>query len=327
MTAVLARMDPVEERTEWLRWRRGGIGGSDIAGLLNMSRFSTPMSIYLDKAGLLDDTDHTSEVMMWGHLLETVIAREFAHRAQKHIIGEQIIVVNSARPWERATIDALVGDTETTNLDQATGDAEIKNSGDFGWDDIPDEYMAQVTWQLGIAEIEQGYLAVLHAGRRLVVYPVPFDPAAFAVLSREAERFWHEHVLAENPPPADGDDATTDALKNAYRTRAVDKPIKLDADTTTLAVEWLARKEGVKTAKTELARVENTLRAALGEHTVGTYDDEELVTWRPQATAAAFDLEGLQRDHPLIAANYQGPKGTARVLRATKTLKQKASTL
>lgn len=325
MTHVFARMDPLEERAEWLRWRRGGIGGSDIAALLGMSRFASPMSVYLDKLGMLAD-DEGSEQMRWGRLLEQPIAAEYAARTERVIIGEQVIVTNPDRPWERATIDVLAGERATTNLDQATVDVEIKNSADFSWDAIPDEYAVQCQWQMGIAELDRGDLVVLHGGRRLVIYPVEFSPAVFASLRSVAERFWHDRVLAENPPPVDGADATTDALKDAYRTLADGSTVELGDETfVRLAVEWLQRKSDVADAATSLARIENELRVLLAEHTLGTANGVELVTWKPQNTAARFDREGLQRDRPLIAAKYTGEPGTARVLRATKALKELAA--
>lgn len=34
-----------DERSEWLDWRRGGIGASDVAALCGMSPWASPMSV------------------------------------------------------------------------------------------------------------------------------------------------------------------------------------------------------------------------------------------------------------------------------------------
>lgn len=38
-------------REAWLDRRRAGIGGSDVAALLGLSRWKTPLDVFLDKAG------------------------------------------------------------------------------------------------------------------------------------------------------------------------------------------------------------------------------------------------------------------------------------
>ena len=326
VSAVLTRLDPLEERKTWLAWRRHGIGGSDIAGLAGLSRFATPTSIYLDKTGqLTDDDDNAAEHLLWGRLLEHPIGREFSFRTQLHLIGEQIAASNPAHTWERCTLDALLGESPTTNLDHALGVLEIKNVAAYGWDDVPDEYACQVLWQLAITELDVGYLAVLHGGRRLGVYTIERDERAIAALRTMAYEFWHYNVLAGVPPAVDGHRATTDALKDAYRELAVaDTAVELDEDA--LALRWLAAKAHAKASKAQLDAIENELRTRLGTATALTHNGDELVTWKPQNTRASFDLEGLERDYPVIAAKYRGEKGTTRVLRATKALNERHNT-
>ena len=36
-------------REEWLEWRRGGLGGSDVAGVLGVSPWATPFSVWWSK--------------------------------------------------------------------------------------------------------------------------------------------------------------------------------------------------------------------------------------------------------------------------------------
>jgi len=323
MSVAYSRFDPLFERDLWLQSRREGIGASDVSGLLNMSRWSSPMSIYLDKVGLLDADDET-EAMQWGLLLEQAIALGFERRTGLHVIEPQIVATNSDRPWERCTLDGLVVESETSDLDAAIGVLEIKNTSDFSWDEIPDEYAIQVQWQLGITGHQFGWIAALHGGRRLGIYDVTFDPRIFATLRRVAGDFWHDHVLAKNPPAVDGESATTDALKDAYRSLADGTTVDLDDLGEAVLVLWLEQKAAVKREQETLARVENQVRDLLREHTFGAHDGVELVTWKPQATAAKFDREGLERDHPDIAAQYRGEPGTTRVLRPTKALKTKA---
>ena len=45
--------------TEWHDWRRQGVGGSDIPGLIGLSRYASPTSLYYEKLGLLEPSDET----------------------------------------------------------------------------------------------------------------------------------------------------------------------------------------------------------------------------------------------------------------------------
>ena len=42
------------ERLEWLKTRQTGIGGSDVAAILGLSKWKTPLDIYLAKTGEVD---------------------------------------------------------------------------------------------------------------------------------------------------------------------------------------------------------------------------------------------------------------------------------
>jgi len=64
---------------DWLRLRKTGIGGSDASIIMGINPWSTPMKLYNDK---ISDTVNTyqTESMYFGHILEEVVAQEFAKR-------------------------------------------------------------------------------------------------------------------------------------------------------------------------------------------------------------------------------------------------------
>ena len=49
---ILAKTD-VLSRSEWLGIRRKGIGGSDAAKVLGLSKWAGPLTVFLDKTGQL----------------------------------------------------------------------------------------------------------------------------------------------------------------------------------------------------------------------------------------------------------------------------------
>lgn len=45
------------ERLEWLKTRQTGIGGSDVAAILGLNRYRTPLDVYNDKTATDDPQD------------------------------------------------------------------------------------------------------------------------------------------------------------------------------------------------------------------------------------------------------------------------------
>ena len=317
---------PLTDRADWLAWHREGIGGSDVAAICGLSRFSgaTPMAVYLDKTGLVDDGE-PSEAMRWGSLLEATIVQEFEHRTGLHVDGEQWRAVDPDRPWRRATIDGLVYPhphvtDETDPTDSTLGLLEVKTTGDRQWDDgIPDAYQLQCQWAMGILGLERAWLAVLHRGQRLDIHQLDADPAVYATLGRIIDSWWSTHIEGGVAP--DVYDVDLDTVRDAWRTR-VDDNLRLDAtaELVDLAERWQHSRTVAAAAQGHADELEARLRVQLGEAVAITADGIDVVTLKAQRTAARIDEKALRAAHPDLAAEFTRPAGTTRVLRATKHL-------
>ena len=72
---------PVPEKHEdWLEIRKKGIGGSDVAGILGVSHWASPLTVYLDKVGETQKKE-TSEKMEIGTELEPYLREKFIKKA------------------------------------------------------------------------------------------------------------------------------------------------------------------------------------------------------------------------------------------------------
>ena len=54
-----------EQRAAWLKGRRTGIGGSDVAAVLGLNPWKTPLDVWNDKLGISEDKE-MSEPAYWG---------------------------------------------------------------------------------------------------------------------------------------------------------------------------------------------------------------------------------------------------------------------
>lgn len=309
----------IDDRDAWLDWRRQGIGGSDVAAICGLSKFAgaTALGVYLDKTGLVDPQGET-EAMRWGNLLEEPIVAEFEHRTGLRVAHRQDRAVDPEHPWRRATIDGLV--FERPHDVAELGLLEVKTTGDRDWDDLPDGYALQCQWAMGILGLERAWLAVLFRGQRLEVHELDFDPAVYAALGRIVDAFWHDRVLAGSPPPPDARDL--DAVRDAWRTR-VDTGRRIEAtpELLELASDWLDAVAFAKATEARADELEARLRIELGDAVALAADGVDLLTLKPQNTAARIDEKALRGRLPRTAARFTRPAGTTRVLRATKTLK------
>lgn len=303
-------------RSEWLQWRRGGIGASDIAAILGISPWNSPWSLWADKCGLVVD-DHETDEMIAGRWLELAVGPWFADVTGLTVAGEQAMITHGLYAWARATLDGLVfeGGAEDLNFGAALGGLEIKTTQPGRrWDVIPEHYQAQGQWQMFCANMERVWFAVLH-GRRLEVYELERDQADIDLMAERAEAWWQRHVIDGEAPPVDGSDATLRALAALYP----DHEPGLAADITDVAAA-VADLEAARAAKKAAEAAEKAAKAvlwhALGDAEVGEVGGRPAVTLRTQERRG-IDLDALRLSHPRAIRRFTTTT-TTRVLRVAK---------
>ena len=89
-------------REEWLMRRRKTIGGSDAAGIVGLSRWASPFSVWADKTGRAAEKEDT-EAMRQGRDLEDYVARRWIQPINADVKREMCMNVclpNMAIPVE-----------------------------------------------------------------------------------------------------------------------------------------------------------------------------------------------------------------------------------
>ncbi|HHW14817.1 MAG TPA: YqaJ viral recombinase family protein, partial [Firmicutes bacterium] len=135
-------------REAWLAERRRGIGGSDAAAIAGLSKWRSPMAVWLEKTGQVEP-EEPGEAALWGTKLEDVVARHFAEATGFKVQRCNAILQHPERPWMLANIDRYV-------LDPARGRGllEVKTTNawnhDASEDKAPDHYLIQVHHYLAV---------------------------------------------------------------------------------------------------------------------------------------------------------------------------------
>jgi len=201
---ALARTDAIS-RAEWLALRRKGIGGSDAAKVLGLSRWGGPLTVYLDKTGILPPDDgEPSEAAYWGTALEDVVAREFARRTGLRVRRRNALCCHPDHPRMIANVDReIVG----ANKGLECKTVSAYKADEWRGDEVPDAYYLQCQHYMAVMGWESCFIAALIGGQRFVAKEIPRNDEEIRALIEAEMRFWAEHVEAGVPPlPGLGDD-------------------------------------------------------------------------------------------------------------------------
>ncbi len=304
------------ERDEatWHEWRRAGIGGSDIAGLVLPSKWSSPWKVWAEKVGLLEPTETTQRQRI-GQRMEAVLSAEFEDaRPGLVVVGEQTWCEHAEHSWARCTTDGFVSATiphgilgNNREIEPPFATVQFKTDARYGWPEgPPPAYRAQCIWEMGVTGMRHSFLAVMFGGFRFEVFDIPWDDDAQAdweMMFSAAESFWQDHVLTGEQPPVDGSDATSAALAAVYPEHVPGSTASLDG-MAELLVERDDLKDHVKASKVRLDEIENAIKVRLGDAEVGEIAGVPIVTYRTQTTAGYWRKESTYR----VLRNAPAPK-------------------
>lgn len=294
---------------DFLTTRRQGIGGSDIAAILGVSKFKTALDVYLSKT--TEQPEQKGEHLYWGHALENPIIDRFIQDTGANVIRQPEMRRHPDYEWAIANADALI-----TNGDTIEAILEIKTSSAFKsreWgaddtDEVPIEYIAQVQWYMWIYNLQEAYIAALIGGNQYRQYHIQRDDELIAMLAEKAQAFWQNHVIPRIPPePQDGADA-----QKLYPHDNGDTA-EADSDTLTAYAELRELKAQEKELKAQIAAREDLLKIKIGNYSAMQANGNTLFTWKAQSSNR-FDNSAFKNAHPDLYRQYTKTSET-RVLR------------
>lgn len=322
----------------WHDWRGAGIGGSDISAILGLSNYASPVSLYYEKAGLLDDDEPRpdSQRQRIGKGMEALLASEFHEETGLHVVGTQTWCEHAVHGWARCTTDGFVAESPIISAlgpaDDLLGTWQAKTDGRFGWPDgVPANIRAQCVWEMGVTGLRHCWLSVMFAGFKVEVFEIPWDAVAagdWEFMLERADDFWNQHVLAGVVPPMDAHEATTRALTSVYDADPEGMADVDEAGRQLVGAVQVAQRR-TKAAEADEARLKNELRSYLGDNTrlidgwiqPGPRSKKDpkpnvVASWTEQGRAS-FDLDAFRLRYPRVAAKFTN-HGTSRVLRVSK---------
>jgi len=202
---------------EMLEARKKGIGGSDVAAILGLSKWQTKHGLYLEKRGEIpDDPQETSEVQHFGNVLEDVVAKEFERRNDLKVRRRTQHFTHKEHPFLMANIDRSVDGLKAILECKTAGQFMVSEWGDSGSEQFPDYYRVQLEHYMNVLGYKQGYLGVLIGGNQYRQYYIEQDQELSEMIIQACVEFW-DRVKNGDPPEIDYEHRTTsDMLKKLH---------------------------------------------------------------------------------------------------------------
>lgn len=275
-------------REEWLAERRNGIGASDIAAVLGISPWATPLELYLDKIGEAAEKEDEPQ-MRRGRRLEPLVLDFYAEETGRPVTRQQECVVG-AESWMRATLDGF-DETAVAPVEAKTVNAFAAQEFGEAWtDDVPLHYAAQVHWQMMLTGAGVGYLAALIGSDDFRIFEIRRDRELEQMLVARAREFW-QRVQDRNPPVP----TTLEDVGLLYRR---DRGLTITAEPEIVeAVAYLKQiKADIKRdeARADLAAMR--IKSFIGDAAVllGA-DGKPLATWKSNKESTKTDWEAVAK--------------------------------
>jgi putative phage-type endonuclease len=266
--------------------RTKGIGGSDIAGILNVSPYSSPYQIYLEKKGEYQKEE--SEQMYWGNILENLVAKEFARRNNKKVKKCNYTIVHTEYPFIIANVDRLIVGEKAI--------LEIKTTKDYNYNDfkdgVPVYYLTQVQHYLMVTGFEKAYVAVLIGGSTYVQHEIQRDEEIIATLLKAEINFWNNYVLKSIAPEVNYKDNKYLGIQYQNTT---DEFIYLSEDLFKDKIDYRFKlDEAIKKLEKEKAEIDVKFKNELKNHEMAVCDNYEIYWKKDKNNVRRFSIKEMK---------------------------------
>jgi predicted phage-related endonuclease len=296
--------------SEWLRARKSGLGGSEIASLLGMNPWLGRLQLWAEKTGQVAPQDLSEvERIEWGNRLESVVIDAYHERTmrlpmaddpviqhcEEHCTaewldhdGEKKLMFKSRRyPFLQATPDGFIQSYSPlpweSHVDikvQGPGILEIKTTSAFNKDDwkdsVPPYYMAQAQHYMAVTGLKWASFAVLIGGQELRIFDVPADPDMIRAITQVGYRFWTDSVEGGQAPRPSATDGESRVIQELFPEG--EEPIKelprdarqLVKELETIQTKIKQHKSKIEPMLTKEKEIKNALKFMIGPHIGGT---------------------------------------------------------
>lgn len=305
-----------EINQQWQESRKNGIGGSDVASIMGLNKYSSPLNVWLIKTGREESPDLSDkQAVEWGNRLEDAVAQKFAEAHPELMVKRRnATMISIARPWAFANIDRWVTDGNGN-----VGILEVKTVGMMrasDWDEgVPLYYLTQVTHYMSVTGYTYAWVAVLIGGQEYREYFIERDESDIEAVNKAVDTFWNDYVSTDTPPELIGNAPEANAIleQHSYPNSEVIPMLDMDV---TMVDELQGIKKQISELKKKQTLIENRIKDIIGDNK-GIETETKRITW-VRSTRSSFDKKAFDQAHPGLTLDYMKTSVTNGGLRITE---------
>ena len=293
--------------------RANFIGGSDMAAILGLSKYRTPVDVWLEKTGQATPQPSTLP-MRFGQYTEEFIAKEYAKLTNQTTAIYEKPFIDPKHHFLAGHIDRFVLGTGEPlfNSDQKLNTRkllECKTANPFlqqewgyaGTDAVPMPYLVQCLWYLMLTGCHSADLAVLFGNSDFRIYTIIRNPDIELMMRNKACHFWNNYVLEKIAPPAQ----SVEDCRTLFTRSSPNKIVQADKATLELVEE-------LKTVHCELEKYTDRL-SSIKQAIMNTMQDAEelraneqvLATWKTPKPIKRLDTKAMLQTYPELTKQFE----------------------
>lgn len=307
MTAY-THVDVVSDTDDWLEERRNSIGASEVAAVMGLSPWQTPLDIYKAKQGV--DSGFDPILAFIGHESEAIVAKWIEQHSGLGLTLEPAgFMARSVEfPFLHASFDRVQADPFLT--------VQIKTAHQYSghkWDEgIPTDIRIQVQAEMLVAGTSRALVVVWIGGREFRPFWEAFDA-----------KFAHEHMI---PALVEFWQNVQDGVPPLPRTLAEVNtvwPSEIrEVEATDDVFDLIGQRALALSDADELTKQADELKLQIAQF-MDTADTitragRKVLTFKTQKGRSSFDAALFKVEHPELAAQYTKQGSDYRVMRTMK---------
>jgi len=308
---------------EWLDYRRGGIGASEVGAVLGVCPWKTPVDVWLEKTGR-QPAFSGNNATHWGSLLEDLVAKEYAKqvglkvRRFNYTLRRGVLIADIDRLVHAEGVLPAVQNRIVTNRAM---DAKTSRDRSLWADGLPMSYEAQGLSYMAVMPtvVRMDFACLFMAERDLGIFPLDRDESAIAEILERIDDWWARHIVGQTAP----DPMSEDDCKKLWGRHRPASVCFATSDVEAALVELANAKARKAKAEADEAEAKLAVLARMQDNEVLKSSDgtKVLATWKNNKDTPTTDWEAVALElgaskAPDVVAKFTRTKPGARVFRA-----------
>lgn len=287
MSTVFANAIAMPDTPEWFAARTRSIGASEAAAVCGLSRYETPMSVYLRKVGITGDTVENAAMRM-GKRLEQAIREEWSMLTHQEVDYPIPMASHPDHDCITATPDGLLSVSEGLEC-KSTSSFASSDLGEDGTDQIHQEWIIQAQQQMAVWHLERVHFAVLVDGRRLRTFVVNRNEKLIAAIVQMDLQMW-DRITNRIPPDWDFDNPSTPNEVKAMFSQVSGETVTLGEDAADAWREYRELGEQIKTLDAARESRKAEVLAQIGNAGAGIIESLGIEIVRSEVAACSYEV-------------------------------------